>query len=133
MVNRSLHSLNVCLSGKLHSIDKYRVPANGRGITLNPFRSFSFCHPLFWLCSFTCFLVSEMESRHFSETRHLPRHRCEDIRRAKTLSIRLRRDSDAVKMFETDTARVQLSRHIIAIKRQQLLKQPFYGKQVNSE
>jgi len=45
-----------------------------------------------------------MKSRQFfPRHRHLPRHRRQDTRRAKTVRIRLRRDWDAVKMFETET------------------------------
>jgi len=55
------------------------------------------------------------------DMRHLPRHRQQDMRRVNRLRIRLRRDWDAVKIFETDTANVQLSRYIIlGIKQQQL-------------
>ena len=35
---------------------------------------------------------SVMESRHLSRQKHLPRHRCQDTKRAKTLRIRLRQD-----------------------------------------
>jgi len=52
----------------------------------------------------------------FPRQRHLPRQRWQETRQAKTLTIRLIQDSDDVKMFETDTATVQLSRQIIAIK-----------------
>jgi len=59
MVNRNLRSLNICLSGKLHFIDKSRVPASGRGLTSTLFRSFSFSVfiSLFLFCIFTHFLV----------------------------------------------------------------------------
>ena len=50
MVIRSLHSFNICPSGKLHSIDKYHVPVNGHGHTLTLFRSLSLCFCLFTLC-----------------------------------------------------------------------------------
>jgi len=54
------------------------------------------------------------------DMRHLPRHRQQDMRRVNRLRIRLRRDWDAVKIFETDTANVQLSRYIILVIKQQL-------------
>jgi len=53
------------------------------------------------------------------------------MRRAKTLTLDLDKTEMILKCLRRDIAKVQLSRHSIAVKEQQPQEQPFYNKQTN--